>query len=822
MIERYLWRTIAPYFFISWSLLTIVIFLQQGSRFGEILIGTQIPLKLVLRLSAAIVLTVIAFTGPMALMVGVLLGLGQLRGDSELTIFEAAGISRWRILAPCLILGFAVCIFSLAINIYGVPWASQTLRRVAVEAAILKLESPIEPGTFNTNIGNYVIYVDGGDNEKGYWEKVFLTSTEPNGNMRLITSKNGRIDSGSEKSELVLSDAVVTTLPRTDAASQSEITTEQVATLRVTLETGRRELLKKLQNAERQPDEMGLAELARYSNGKIGKERNEAEVLWYRRVTLSIAPLLLAIAAVSLSLRFGRGGRSGAGALALSAIVAYYLLSLLGEQLVRGGVVIPIIGCWLATFTTLAFSLWWWFGAMRLGSLRNSLLKLFKGQTRSDSGFNDDKTSINVDGTVYYDENSVNVNLEKSKPEKINLTGINRRKLFGVPEIGLLELDLVGFTTRFLFLVIGGLWLLFLIFTTFEILRFAALTTGGGILLLKYLIFFTPLVLWQVAPVGMMLAVLVTFAIKSRQSEIVIWEASGFGKFRLMLPVLLYSLLIGFAAWSVQEQILPRTNLWQDNLRAQLRGEGSVGRKENRLWVKTINGICSFVVSNEAAKNPDGGSQVDFKPPNAGNAGNNLNGRNGGKGESAKDVFFYNFNADGIHLKRITYADDAFWSDGSMQLNGDVKQIDWLNTFVERKNFEKVTIAANDGFNPFSQVEDKLSHLDTGEILNRLNNVESRSEERRLTVAWNKRYATIFQPIVQVMLCLPFAFWFRGKGVTKALATVLGVWMFFVLISTAFERLGSEGFLSPMLAVWSPLVIFAGLGSYWLTKNNRR
>ena len=86
------------------------------------------------------------------------------------------------------------------------------VRQVALQTALYKLESPIEPGVFNSEINGYTIYVKDGDVEKGTWKNIFIYNEDKKNNqVRLITSKSGRIDTNDEKSELVLDNAVVNT-----------------------------------------------------------------------------------------------------------------------------------------------------------------------------------------------------------------------------------------------------------------------------------------------------------------------------------------------------------------------------------------------------------------------------------------------------------------------------------------------------------------------------------------------------------------------------------------------------------------------------------
>ena len=100
-------------------------------------------------------------------IVGVIIGLSKMQGDSELVAIRAAGVGNLQITLPMLVLGTALSIFAFLVNLYGVPFAATAVRAIAMRAAILKLESPIEPGVFNTEVAGFTIYVKGGDGGNG-------------------------------------------------------------------------------------------------------------------------------------------------------------------------------------------------------------------------------------------------------------------------------------------------------------------------------------------------------------------------------------------------------------------------------------------------------------------------------------------------------------------------------------------------------------------------------------------------------------------------------------------------------------------------------
>src|SRR5215207_10031482 len=335
-ISRYLIGAILPYFIFSWLLLSVVLFVQQAGRFADIFFSANIPTSLVYQLTIALVPNVVAFTCPMAVLVGVIIGLSKMQGDSELVAIRAAGVGNLQITIPVILVGVLLSIFAFVINLYGVPLAASIVRRVAMQTAIYKLESPIEPGVFNTEIAGYTIYVRDGDIYDGEWRNIFVHTEDPKGGtVRLLTSTNGRIDTSGENSELVLENATAITI--NNAGESSTFVSEGIGQVRIAIKTRRAELLQRLGNTEMTPEELGLSQLSQYAGAREGKERIEAQILWLRRIVLSLTPLIFCLLGTSLILRFSRKGRGFGIFVALVSLIAYYLLAFLGEQLARTG-----------------------------------------------------------------------------------------------------------------------------------------------------------------------------------------------------------------------------------------------------------------------------------------------------------------------------------------------------------------------------------------------------------------------------------------------------------------------------------------------------
>src|SRR6478735_9118851 len=167
IISKYIIRTIVPYFLFSWLLLSVILFVQQAGRFSDIFFSVNIPAALIWQLMIALVPNVIAFTCPMAMLVGTVIGLTKMQGDSELVAIRASGVANWQIAVPIAVVGVLLSVFAFLVNSRGVPLAASLVRHVALQTAIKKLESPVEPGTFNRDVTGYTLYVDKGDVDTG-------------------------------------------------------------------------------------------------------------------------------------------------------------------------------------------------------------------------------------------------------------------------------------------------------------------------------------------------------------------------------------------------------------------------------------------------------------------------------------------------------------------------------------------------------------------------------------------------------------------------------------------------------------------------------
>ncbi|MBV9215562.1 MAG: LptF/LptG family permease [Acidobacteria bacterium] len=815
LISRYLLFAILPYFGASWLLLSVVLFIQQAGRFADIFFGVNVPSDLVWQLTIALIPNVIAFTCPTALLIGTVIGLSKMQGDSELITIRSAGVGNIQIAIPIILLGILLSIFGYFVNEKGVPAAAALVKKVGLETAIQKLESPLEPGAFNTEVAGYTIYVRGGDVETGRWTGLFAYREDPgNGVVRLLTSKGGRIDSSDESAELVLEDATAVTLPLEPA--DGKYVSEKIGDVRFAIKTPRAEMIAKLVDRQAQPEELSLSELSAYAATHEGRDALEARILWQRRLLLSLTPLIFCILGTAMVLRFNRGGHGFGTVLALAALVGYYSLGFLAEQMVRAGT-IPV----------------WGSAALPVGASLAAVLWLgLVGRARFTEKFGE------MLGGLW--------TKLRQTPNRIQI-----KSMFVDLTTGLLDFDLLRNLVSYYALTLAFLFAVFLIFTAFDLWRFAGSFPNGTVLLGRYLMYLSPFVYLQITAPAAMIATLATYVIKSRQNEVVTWTSAGQSVYRLLLPCFALMLAIGGVNWLVQEYILPSSNARQDEARELLANKGEPRPQSGRVWVAEGNYIFSYrrpgsvdgpiphtagksdlpsmpfgitVPNNErshVSSSSDNGAASNSASSNSRSSASISPASDNAKADSSSSsgpsgVWVYEFEDDGARLQNVYRSGSAEYAHGVVSLRGRVEKAVISERGITASSPGETEIpAASD---PFITLDEKPGHLDTAGVKRQLIKATSDTDQRRLGIAIEENRSTLLLPLISALLVAPFSLSLSRKGKSTTVGIAVGLWLLFAGTGAVFERIGLNGLLPPAIATWGPLAIFTLMGIYLLSR----
>lgn len=756
-LDRYVVAAVLPYIALSLAILSLIILLQQTSKFADVLGNSAVPLRLTLEVTLNVLPNILIFTLPMSTLVGVATGYSRMSHDSELTAMRAAGVGSFRVIVPALSVGAFLSLLTLCAGFVAAPGAARNLRDIGLRAALYRMESPVEPRSFYTGMPGKVVYVREGDQASGLWENLFIYWQESDGRLRLVTAKRGRLDFRGDQTELVLGDALITTLPAGGAgavAAGEHVTIEHSESARVRderLNAGRGALARRIEGRELELDEMGWAQLREKARGAPeALARREAGLALNKRLTLGLSPLIFSFFGAALGLRAARGGRSQGILLSLAAMLLYYLLSLAGEQLVRAGALPLPVGSWLA------------FGS---AVLCGALLFLTRHRSlRLPSGW---------------------LSFGRGPRGGLESAAVGRGYSYA---LGLLDRDILKSVAWDFAVALCSLVLAFLVFTLFELLRFIALNHAGASLVGRYFLFLLPFTFMEVTPTGMLLSVLITYTLLVRRSESVAWWASGQSSFRLILPCVFFAALLGVCVWLVGEKVEPGANRRQNVLRATIRtGAARTETQPGRVWIAGVGSRRLYT----------------FEPA----AGGQL-----------RNLLVFDFDPESFSLERLLVAPEAYASASALEVGG-AEVLGFGGQKVTYERVPASRLGADD-FGSLYGAANRPGEFSSGALSAYIKALKARGTSvQPLAVALEQKRAAPFVPFVMVLIGAPLAFVFGRRGTTLALCVGIAAGLAFQGVTSGLQQAGESGLLSPVVAAWTPSFLSMAVGVYLLTRS---
>jgi len=133
ILDRYIVREVFRHAFLGLVVFTFVFFVPQLVRLMSLFVRHSGSGSQILKLFLCIFPGVFTFTIPMAVLIGVLLGLGRMSADSEIIALTALGIGRQRILLPVGVLAFTGAVATMLMTLWLGPVSLRTFRKLETD-----------------------------------------------------------------------------------------------------------------------------------------------------------------------------------------------------------------------------------------------------------------------------------------------------------------------------------------------------------------------------------------------------------------------------------------------------------------------------------------------------------------------------------------------------------------------------------------------------------------------------------------------------------------------------------------------------------------
>ncbi|MCF7688921.1 MAG: LptF/LptG family permease [Cephaloticoccus sp.] len=336
---------------------------------GYVLAG-QLPLTTFGELLLLLVPFVVSYALPMGMLTGVLLTLGRLSADSEITAMRAAGISMGRVARPVLILGILGMATGLYVNFEAMPRARLQYQRELSNAVRINPLRFIVPRTFIRDFPGFVIYV--GEKQGPVLSDFWLWELDDQQRVeRLVRAESGRFDYDESNNALLL------TLLRAQVEARDRVnpedfsrpplvgTFERTEQVRLSLDAlfGRstvRQKLKWMTYDQLQAEEARLAALTvpPEQAREHARDQMKVKLTIQEKFQNALAMLSFALIGVPLGIKVSRRETSANLGVAVALALGYYFLTVMVNWLDRHPEYRPDLLFWIPNLIFLALGLW--------------------------------------------------------------------------------------------------------------------------------------------------------------------------------------------------------------------------------------------------------------------------------------------------------------------------------------------------------------------------------------------------------------------------------------------------------------------------------
>ena len=761
ILTRYILKEVVSHCLLGLLVFTFVLYVRPLSHVLELVARRDLPATEIISLFLLPLPSILVITIPMAVLLGTLIGLSRMAADSETIAIRAAGISKWQFVRPVLI--FAVLGWMLAswMSLFIAPSAIRKLEKSEARLAAAQANYEIKPRVFIEQFPHLLLYLKDVTSSGARWRGVFIVDRSQRNEVKVTLAKTGR-------------------LVNEDDSGQMMLLLENGATHELDPKHRQQYSVISFQNTEIPITEPGatasphlspsmLSPLTLLSNLHTPSGSRAALVEINYRLALPVACLVLALVAVPIGLISRKGGKAFGLMLSISLVFIYYMLMASGLNFAKEGRLNPIVGLWMANAV---------FGVAGLLMLRRS--------SRVRRGVDFLHGSLEKIGhrleLIHLRRRTQSAESDGSKPRKFG------GRLFQILDLYVLRSWL--FYLAILLITFTGIYM---IFDFFQILGDVVRHQIAARVVLEYYWYLVPQVIYLMLPLSILVATLVSFGLLSKSNEITAIKSAGISLYRIAIPILIAAGLFSGGMFLLGNDYLPETNQQQDALRNQIKGKpAQTMYRPDRQWISGR----SNKIYNYRFFDPD---QNIFA-----------------------NLAVFEIDPNSFRLKRRIYAARAFWEP---HIREWVLEDGWVRDFSGGKVTDYQPFAVhifNELDEPPSYFKKEVKPSEQMSVMELRRYIQGLRQSGfdvvRLSVALYRKFSYPLIAFVVTLIAIPFSFSTGSRGALAGIALSIVIAIIYWSVSSLFEAMGNLSQLPPVVAAWSPDVLFALAGIYLLMR----
>ena len=345
IIDRYILKEIAYPFFLILFVLTFVLLMGKIIQLMDLMVNKGVSFIDISKLFLLLTPSFLILTIPISLLISILIGLGRLSGDNELTILKASGMSLYKLLGPIAIASLIAFIITAVTSLFLVPHSKYATKNLLFNVAKKKASIGIKEKVFNDDFKGILLYAESIPVHGDYMKGVIISDTR-------ISKEPSTII--AEKAFLISDPSLMTVTLRLENGSTHMVDKTlknyrkmDFSSYDVNLDIESSIAEAKKVNAK-DSTEMTIWELSQKlkTAGLEDAVFREMAIEFYKTITTPLSCIVFGILGIPLSIRAHRAVRSRGFTLGLIIVFIYYIMRLGGEALVETGRLSPLIGTW--------------------------------------------------------------------------------------------------------------------------------------------------------------------------------------------------------------------------------------------------------------------------------------------------------------------------------------------------------------------------------------------------------------------------------------------------------------------------------------------
>ena len=771
ILTRYILREVTSHALIGAAIFTFVLFTRDLGHILELVVRASAPLPSVAEIFFYTVPFALTYTIPMSVLVGILIGLSRLAADSEITAMRASGMGVWSFGRILGIFVAGAWLLALLNGLYLAPWSLASLARLEDQLKGAQASYEVQPRVFYEGFPKLVLYVQDVHSAQGgaVWNGVFLADISDASNPRITLAKEGiLVPEGADRLHLHLRDG------STHETDPAQVDHYQISTFQQT------DIPIELASSENKADEqtpvraISTWDLHDRAASVDPVSARLYRIEFYNRFALPTACLVLAMVGIPLGLSSKKSGKSGGFVLTIALVFVYYFISLIGVSLAKQGRVSPAFGAWLANLVFFAAALFLLWQAERRPLSLSAIRPVWKREKLPVNPPANDRRHRRRDGNAF----------ERAS---------TRRRVFSASFPTLLDDYVLRDFFLYLGMIVSAFLVLLLVFTLFELLGDILRNQTPAIVVAEYLLNVSPYLLYSVAPLIMLLAVLITFGLMNRSNEITAMKATGTSVYRIFTPVLAAAAVLSAGLFFADQFYLPHTNKRQEALHNQIKGKPpQTYLRPDRRWIFGRHNDIYYYQFFDADR------------------------------DQFANLTIFQIDPASFAITERIHAERAHWAEN---LGRWVFEQGWQRSLhtaaiAGYRTFDVSTFPElSEEPSYFKKEVKQYSEMNYEELRRYIRDLqESGFDVVRLRVQLNQKLSYPLITLIMAGIAIPFSLSAAKKGAITGVAVAVGIAVVYTIVSRLSEAMGDISLLPPALAAWSPDLIFSLVGAYLILK----